>query len=295
MAGFLSFDGDLSGETVLFLSLDLSRERSRDLDFRSLDLERLGFLLSLLLERRKFLCRDDERDLRRLSLYLSLEGERVRDRLLLRDSDVERDLRLMDLEGERVRDRLLRDPDLERDLRLLDLDLDLCLDLDLERDLDLSAGSISSSIMEDASLTRRIALSTSFLSLSEDFDAGLTMAFLEWLTLSGRPPKIAPLYCKAVFTALDSENSTKANLVGWVSSPDILTYLISPQPEKNAMSCSAESVVSKLPTYTVLLISSILLGSTLVNGGGVGRGAGIVSVVANPGITVETTPGTIGT
>ena len=30
--------------------------------------------------------------------------------------------------------------------------------------------------------------------------------------LSGRPPKIAPLYCKAVFTALDSENSTKANL-----------------------------------------------------------------------------------
>ena len=41
------------------------------------------------------------------------------------------------------------------------------------------------------------------------------------------------------------------------------------------------TVVSKLPTYTVLLISSILLGSTLVNGGGVGRGAGIVRVVAN--------------
>ena len=32
-------------------------------------------------------------------------------------------------------------------------------------------------------------------------------------------------------------------LVGWVSSPDILTYRISPQPEKNAISCSAESCI----------------------------------------------------
>lgn len=127
---------------------------------------------------------------------------------------MERDLRFADLEGERVRDRLLREPDLERDLRLLDLDVDLCRDLDRERDLDLSAGSISSSMMDEASFTRRMALSTSFLSLSDDFDDGLTIAFLEWLTLRGLPPKIAPLYCNAVFTALGSENSTKANLVG---------------------------------------------------------------------------------
>lgn len=44
-------------------------------------------------------------------------------------------------------------------------------------------GSISSSMIEDASLTRRIALSISLRSLSDDLEAGLTMAFFEWLTL----------------------------------------------------------------------------------------------------------------
>ena len=38
-------------------------------------------------------------------------------------------------------------------------------------------------MMDEASFTRRMALSTSFLSLSDDFDDGLTIAFLEWLTL----------------------------------------------------------------------------------------------------------------
>lgn len=38
-------------------------------------------------------------------------------------------------------------------------------------------------MIEDASLTRRIALSISFRSLSEDLDAGFTIAFFEWLTL----------------------------------------------------------------------------------------------------------------
>lgn len=38
-------------------------------------------------------------------------------------------------------------------------------------------------MIEDASLTRRIALSISLRSLSDDLDAGLTMAFFEWLTL----------------------------------------------------------------------------------------------------------------
>ena len=38
-------------------------------------------------------------------------------------------------------------------------------------------------MMDDASLTRRIALSTSLRSLSS-LDGGLTMAFLEWLTLN---------------------------------------------------------------------------------------------------------------
>lgn len=38
-----------------------------------------------------------------------------------------------------------------------------------------------------------------------------------------------------------------------------------------------------------------MLGSTLVRGGGGGNGAGTVRAVASPGITVETTPGTIGT
>ena len=54
LLGFFSFDGDLSGDAVLFLSFDLSRERSRDLERRSrdlerfsLDLERRGLLLSL--------------------------------------------------------------------------------------------------------------------------------------------------------------------------------------------------------------------------------------------------------
>ena len=37
-------------------------------------------------------------------------------------------------------------------------------------------------MMDDASLTRRIALSTSLRSLSS-LDGGFTMAFLEWLTL----------------------------------------------------------------------------------------------------------------
>ena len=36
---------------------------------------------------------------------------------------------------------------------------------------------------DEASLTRRMALSTSFLSLSDDLEGGFTMAFLEWLTL----------------------------------------------------------------------------------------------------------------
>ena len=44
-------------------------------------------------------------------------------------------------------------------------------------------GSISSSMIEDASLTRRMALSISFRSLSEDLEGGFTMAFLEWFTL----------------------------------------------------------------------------------------------------------------
>lgn len=69
-------------------------------------------------------------------------------------------------------------------------------------------------MIEDASLTRRIALSISLRSLSDDLEAGLTMAFFEWLTFRGLPPNITPLYCKAVFTALGSENSTNANLVG---------------------------------------------------------------------------------
>lgn len=38
-------------------------------------------------------------------------------------------------------------------------------------------------MIEDASLTRRIALSISLRSLSDDLEAGLTMAFFEWLTL----------------------------------------------------------------------------------------------------------------
>ena len=41
------------------------------------------------------------------------------------------------------------------------------------------------------------------------------------------------------------------------------------------------TVVSRFPTYTVLRISSILLGSTLVSGGGGGRGAGTVRAVAS--------------
>ena len=44
-------------------------------------------------------------------------------------------------------------------------------------------GSISSSMIDDASLTRRMALSISFRSLSEDLEGGFTMAFLEWFTL----------------------------------------------------------------------------------------------------------------
>ena len=44
---FFSFDGDRSGEAVLFLSFDLSRDRSGDLERRSLDLERRPLLRSL--------------------------------------------------------------------------------------------------------------------------------------------------------------------------------------------------------------------------------------------------------
>ncbi len=82
--------------------------------------------------------------------------------------------------------------------------------------------------------------------------------------LIGRSPNMAPLYCKATGTESGWENSTKANLfgqgraglssaidegvhladthlVGWVSSPAMRTYLISPHGWKKVSTCSAVS------------------------------------------------------
>lgn len=80
---------------------------------------------------------------------------------------------------------------------------------------------------------------------------------------------MTPLWVSPLATEAWSVNSTKANLVGWVSSPAIRTYLTSPTCWKKVNSWSARTVAeSKLPTYMVLLISSTLEGSTLLSGGG---------------------------
>jgi hypothetical protein len=92
-----------------------------------------------------------------------------------------------------------------------------------------------------ASLILFMASSTSLFSSWGVTPCGFTMAFLLWFTLTGRSPNMAPLYCRAMGTESGQANSTNANLVGCVSSPAILTYLISPHGWKKVSTCSAVS------------------------------------------------------
>lgn len=64
----------------------------------------------------------------------------------------------------------------------------------------------------------------------------------------GLSPNNIPFNCRAFSTEFWSANSTKANLVGWVSSPAIRTNLTSPQVVKNCRSCSAVAVWQSINT-----------------------------------------------
>ena len=143
----------------------------------------------------------------------------------------------------------------------------------------------------DASFTFLIACSASLFSASGALAWGFTMAFLLWFTLIGLPPSIPPFSLKAMFIDLCSLNSTKANLVGWVSSPAMRTKLIFPHGSKYFITSSADSEVLRLPTYMVLRISSIFDGSTFPVSGG---GGGITVPIADSTPTVDAGSGRMG-
>jgi len=242
-----------------------------------LDLERLVLLLDL----------DLDRDLEVERLLLRI-GDLVRERVRLLGLDLERDLLL--LRGERTGDRRLADLDL--DLLFLDFDLDLerALDLDLPldvrpldrlllRDIDLDLDFRK--FTDEGRLTTSLLERLGFLPEAIRSLSGLTIALLACSTFRHFPPKITPLYCKAVGTDSGAENSMKAYLfsVGL----HILIYFTSPTPEKNAISCSDVTDLSISFTYIVLLISSISTGSVLqvITGGG-GK-PGMVPAVSSAG------------
>lgn len=184
-----------------------------------------------------------------LELWESAPGQDLCDVLCL-----ERDLFLRDLEWERERVR-------ERDRR----------DLweRLEDRFFISAGSMAAAMVDWASLTLFITLSSSLAAACGVNSGGFTIALLEWLTFRGLSPNMTPFKVRALATESCWTNSTKAKRVGWVSSPAIRTNFTSPTCLKNSSSCSAVVVCEfKFPTYTVLLISSIFEGSTFPMRGG---------------------------
>jgi len=277
---FLVLSGDFEVDFLDFLLGE--RDFVLDLFLRRGDLD--GDLEMLLF----FLLRSLDRDLEVERLLLRI-GDLVRERVRLLGLDLERDLLL--LRGERTGDRRLGG-DLVLDLLFLDFDLDLerAFDLDLPldvrpldrlllRDIDLDLDFRK--FTDEGRLTTSLLERLGFLPEAIRSLSGLIIALLACSTFRHFPPKITPLYCKAVGTDSGAENSMKAYLFS--IGLHILIYFTSPTPEKNAISCSDVTDLSISFTNIVLLISSISTGSVLqvITGGG-GK-PGMVPAVSSAG------------